>query len=312
MRELSGYTLRDWLHGLPVGHGFKEVRNDVADRYYSATGHAAADAFLSRHAYLAGSDLLVTIAYNMPEAIRHLARAAARHMDHPGGPALIVADNSRKLEARREIARIAADHGLPYLPLPPNPVRQPSRNHGVAINWAWRNILAPLKPSRFALWDHDLLPLAPVDLAEALAGQPVYGIRLSNDWGWHLWAGYCFFDFSAVGGYRLNFSTDLSRKLDTGGRNSAILYRHLDAASLRFATLRWVHLRDRGFRGPFISHFVDSHFHISGAAYLEKMPGFFQEMVDATLAGESCESIAARFTEPMDEAEFPYIERQWK
>ncbi|MCC0056309.1 MAG: hypothetical protein H6883_09235 [Rhodobiaceae bacterium] len=312
MRELSGYTLREWLRGLPASHGFKELRNDAADRYYSASGRAAADAFLARHGDLAGRDILLTVAYNMPEAIAHLARAAGRHMAYPGGPALIVADNSRKPEARREIARIANANGLPYLPLPPNPVRQPSRNHGVAINWAWRNILAPLEPARFGLWDHDLLPLERVDMAASLADQPVYGVRLSNDWGWHLWAGYCFFDFSAVGRYRLNFSTDLSRKLDTGGRNSAILYSHLDMTALRFASLRWVHLRDRGFRGPFISHFVDRNFHISGAAYLEKMPGFFHEMVDATLAGIPFEDIAAQFTEPMDEAEFPYIERQWK
>lgn len=307
MRELATYRPMEWLRGLPIKHGFKQHRDDLADRYYSATGTELAEKFLRDHGDLAGKDVLLTIAYNMPSAIDYLLRTAPLHFK----PALIIADNSRNPDARRDIAALAAKHDVPYLPLPPNPVRQPSRNHGVSINWMWRNVLKPLKPARFGLWDHDLLPLKTVDMADALGEQPFYGIPLSNDWGWHLWAGYCFFDYEKVADKPLNFSTDLSRKLDTGGRNAGILFNKVDRDTLRFAKLQWVHLKDKSFVGPFISHFVDDHFHISGAAYLSEMPDFLDEMVAATLAGESHETIATRFTEPMDEKDFPYTERQW-
>ena len=60
--------------------------------------------------------------------------------------------------------RICRDLDAAYLSLPFNPERHPCRSHGLAMTWAYYNVIRPLQPRVFAYFDHDLLPTARYDL----------------------------------------------------------------------------------------------------------------------------------------------------
>ncbi|WP_127090920.1 hypothetical protein [Aquabacter cavernae] len=269
MRDLKDYTLRDWAGAQPLTQGARRLRNVLLDSLYATRRCEGQDALLSSLAPLRGRFLAVTVAFNLPEAVAFLSDAMARTM--PDVP-LLVCDNSSDPAMRVRIAAICARSGRAYCPLPAVPRISPnvngSRSHGVALNWIWRNILRPLRPSGFALLDHDLIPLAPDDLAARVARQPVYGmVRAGEDFGgWYLWPGYSVFDFKAVETLPLDFGTDTPRMLDTGGQNWRVLYRHLSLDDLAQARTRQVWLAAEG-EGPEPFLLADTWLHVGGAGH---------------------------------------------
>lgn len=269
MRDLKDYTLRDWAGGLPLTQGARRLRNVVLDSLYATRRCEGQDALLTALAPLRGRFLAVTVAFNLPDAVAFLSDAMARTM--PGVP-LLVCDNSSDPQMRARIAGLCIQGGHFYCSLPPVPRISPnvngSRSHGVALNWIWHNLLRPLRPSAFALLDHDLVPLAADDLAARVAHQPVYGmVRRGEDFGgWYLWPGYSVFDFRAVETLALDFGTDTPRMLDTGGQNWRVLYRHLSLDALAQARTRQVWLAAEGV-GPESFLLADSWLHVGGAGH---------------------------------------------
>lgn len=276
MRALADYTVREWLVGAPLAQRLRRARNAAVDRLYRRRQAEGQDALV---AVLKGrSTLAFTIAFNQPGAVALLADAMARFVPAAG---LVVCDNSTDAEARAAIARICADRGIAYCPLPPAPyrgARNGSRSHAVALNWVFHNLVRPAAPAVFAVLDHDLVPLAPADLATLVRGQPCYGhVRRSDRPGspaWYLWPGFSVFDFRAVGALPLDFGTDTPLGLDTGGQNWRVLYCRLDRAGLRRAAVRSVHLADvypgaGGAGARRASMLLDGWFHIGGAGHRE-------------------------------------------
>lgn len=270
MRDLKDYSLKDWRGGAPLFHGARRLRNVVLDQVYAARRAEAQDRILADLAAVKGRFLAVTIAFNLPQAVALLSRGMRQAM--PDLP-LLVCDNSSDPRARKAIARLCADEGRLYCPLPPVPRVSPnvngSRSHGVALNWVWRNLIRPARPSAFALLDHDLVPLAAESLAARLGGQPAYGmVREGTRFGgWYLWPGYSLFDFAAVEKLSLDFGTDTPRTLDTGGQNWRVFYRRLSRADLRMArTLQvWLEDAETGEPEPFL--LVDDWLHVGGAGH---------------------------------------------
>lgn len=241
MRQFHQFSPTEWLRLLPVQQGLKQLRNDALLARYLRQPSEGLHAFLSAHHALEGRDVAVVIAFEQPWALDWLLTAARSRMP---GAVVLVLDNSRTDEARRLIREVCERHGAPWHGLPPYRTRHVNRSHGMAMSWAYHNVLRPLKPARFGFLDHDLIPVRPVDVAERLGTQPVFGmLNAGNLHHWSLWAGYCFFRFDAVRELPLNFLYDFSRDLDTGGRNWAPLYSRLDRASMRFADRRFLPLR---------------------------------------------------------------------
>jgi hypothetical protein len=266
MRFPSEYGADEWFVGLPLVHGLKRARNVLVERTFRGARSRETGKLLAAHAGLAGGSLTMAVAFNQPWIIDLATRMAKRHLDGT----LIVLDNSRNAEARREIARICADRGVPYLGLPSNPERHPCRSHGIAMTWGYYNIVRQLRPKTFAFFDHDLIPTAPLDIARLVQSQPVYGVLNQSAWGWNLWAGYCIYDFASIERFALDFNNDNPRLLDTGGRNWLEIYRYLDRSKIRFADLHGEWVRDPADGRPRRTTFVDELLHVGSVSYDEK------------------------------------------
>ena len=280
MRHANEYGLGEWLIGLPLLQGVKRARNVILERTFRSIRSREADKFLTEHAGLAAGSLVISVAFNQPWVIDLLTRMAKRHFEGT----LIVLDNSRKVEARREIARICADRDVPYLGLPFNLERHPCRSNGIAMNWGYYNIVRELRPKTFAFFDHDLIPTAPIDIARLVQSQPVYGVLNHSAWGWNLWAGYCIYDFVSVERFALDFNNDNPRLLDTGGRNWLQIYRYLDRTKIQFADWHREWVRDPADARPRLVYFVDDLLHVGGAGFGEQRtsrnePGLFQRLI---------------------------------
>lgn len=262
MRNIIDYSLREWVTGVPVEHGFKRARNFAVERAFRASRPTHYDRFM---AGLTGPypNIIITIAFNTPWVV-DLATRMARQNLHAQ---FIVCDNSRKPEARQEIERICRERDVPYIGLPFNPERHPCRSHGVAMNWAYYNIVRPLQPSVFGFFDHDLFVVEPLDVATMVADQPVYGRLNASRWGWNLWAGFCIYRLSDVMNRAPDFNNDVPRHLDTGGRNWSQVYRHFNFDRLKFAKAGTAEIRFNDDPEQAEVEMVDTCLHVSGASF---------------------------------------------
>ncbi len=144
MRALSDYRLADWSKGTPLVHGVKRARNVVTERIFRGLPARGYDAFMADLAARRPDVLAITIAYNTPWVIDVMTQVTPPNINGT----LVVCDNSRQSAARREIARICKDRGVPYLALPFNLEHHPCRSHGIALNWAYYNIVAQREAAR--------------------------------------------------------------------------------------------------------------------------------------------------------------------
>jgi hypothetical protein len=263
VRALSDYRLADWSKGRPLVHGIKRARKVATERMFRSLPARGYDAFMADLTARRPEVRAVTIAYNTPWVIDVLTRVAPPNLNGT----LVICDNSRKAAARREIARICQDRGVPYLALPFNLEHHPCRSHGIALNWAYYNIVEQLKPRVFGFLDHDLFAAEPLDLAAQVADQPVYGLIHQSAWGWNLWAGFCMFDRAAIAGRYPDFNNDIPRVLDTGGRNFMQIYRYLDRDRLRRAGVRVQEFRLPGDPRGFLVQRIDNLLHVGGASF---------------------------------------------
>jgi hypothetical protein len=162
-----------------------------------------------------------------------------------------VFDNSTNAAVRAQIRRTCHDRDVSYLQLPANPMSRmnPSRSHGVAMNWAYRHALAATGAGCFGFIDPDIYPTTRCSILAEMGDQRCYGRLIERGARWYLWAGFCFFRKPVPA---LNFLPVGDR--DTGGANWRRIYRSLDKDALRFPPITpetpdtpervgdWVHL----------------------------------------------------------------------
>lgn len=232
-RPITEYTLTDWKRLRPLTYALKSWRYRWINRIYMGRRARVGDAATIARA-IADRDVLVSVAFNDPEAISWQALLVRHYVPRAF---YMVVDNSSDEAAATEIAVVAKRSRLPYLRLPSNPWRHPSsRSHGIALNWVWHNVLRSGSPRAFGFIDDDLFPTAPDDPFAPLNAQAVFGLVRQSGRRWFLWAGYCMFLFDAVQNKPLDFGQDWFVGLDTGGANWDVLYRHIERTKLKEIT----------------------------------------------------------------------------
>lgn len=231
-----GLKIVDIITRSPAVIAAKEVRNGLVYKAFEYRGRAAGRAFADHLKAIDTSRVCFTVAFNTPWVIDALAKAWEMH---PPGMTLAVVDNSTDQASREAIENICKVRGVPYLALPMRVEKHLSRSHGTAITWAYHNIIRHLEPELFGFIDHDCFPVVPFDIPSRMEGKAVYGKLFlpgqnhihkpkPTDRHWNLWAGFCFYRFSATVGCKLNFEPRLNMGLDTGGANWNVLYTNLD------------------------------------------------------------------------------------
>ena len=234
MREIADYSLDDWRRLRPLTHFLKSTRYRLIDWRQMRRPPLAGDVAALREA-IRDRNALVTIAFADPQAIEWQARLVRRFVPDA---LYVVADNSPDDASAAGIAAVARRLDFPYLRLPKNPWHEPSRSHGIALNWVWHNILHPGEPAAFGFLDDDLFPTAPDDPFAALADQDFFGVVRTAADRWFLWAGFCFYRFDRVKSLPLDFGQDWFNGLDTGGGNWRVLYRNVKRGSVRESPIR--------------------------------------------------------------------------
>lgn len=231
-KRLTDHTFEDWLHFRPLTQTYKNLLYDASNELYVRKPARVGDIGAIARG-LAGRNVLITLAYEDSQAIEWQLRLLRRYVPHD---VYLIADNSFDDTAAAAIRAIAERAGSPYVRLPRSR-RRLSHNHGLALNWLWRNLVRPGAPAAFGFLDDDFFPTAPDDPFAYLAEQDFYGVvRLAGE-RWFLWAGFCLFRFTAIADKPLDFRPDYFDGLDTGGGNWEVLYRHGDLARLRKAPI---------------------------------------------------------------------------
>ena len=237
-KRLWEYEIRDYLHLRPILHLAKTARYRSIDKRYFRLPPDFGDETAVRRS-IAGKRVLVTVAFDDPEAIAWQSRLVRKFVDTERH---LVADNSARDRMARAICRVAEAQGCDYVRLPPNPWtgKNPSRSHGLAMNWIWQRIIRVAEPEAFGFLDADMFPTAACDPFTPLEKHDFYGDKRWAGNRWFLWAGYCFFSFAKIADKPLDFGLDWFIGLDTGGGNWEVLYRHIDPATLPDRLIRHV------------------------------------------------------------------------
>lgn len=185
---------------------------------------------------------IVSVAFNCVHTVRQQIRLIRKYLQDPF--CLTIADNSTDRHCREEIRRLCQAEKVAYIGLPTNPYRKTkcSNSHGTALDWMWRNYLSARPTAYFGFLDHDIYPVRRTSILKNLSGRKVHGALQVREPRWYLWAGFSFFERSAVQDVEISFRP--IEDLDTGGRNFQTLYSRLQRANLIFPAQQYHQLRD--------------------------------------------------------------------
>jgi hypothetical protein len=221
------YSVANWLRLQPAIHMLKTARYRHIDRQYRSQPPRVS---VLSHSAASGSNLLISIAFEDADLIDWQSRLVRRYVP---SAEYVVVDNSRSVKGAQAIRRICEKRGCSYLLTPENPWHgSASRSHGLALNWALENVVRSRRPKAFGFIDADVFPLEVTNPFEPLKQQDFFGVVRHSGERWYLWAGFCFFQFSLVERFPLNFSQAWFLGLDTGGANWNALYKHYRLSTL--------------------------------------------------------------------------------
>ncbi len=292
MKKISQYSFSEVIQLKPLKDLLKEIRNDLLLAHYKIKSAIHEDQFLENNRHFKDANILVVIAFEQPKVLEWLFSLSCNNLkDYQ----LMVFDNSRNKEVRGDIKDLCDVWGIPYLSLPMVRSRHPNRSHGLAMTWVFHRIIKKIQPYRFGYLDHDMYPIKPVYLSELIPSeQNFYGVLNDAQNYWNLWAGYCFFKFSAVSNKPLNFLYDFSRGVDTGGRNWSHLYHCRNKSVVKFATIKTPLVTFGDDFQSRIQLIDDIWVHVGGVSYnnhLQSKEGFHTKLVNHLLAGRVLDEI---------------------
>jgi hypothetical protein len=168
--------------------------------------------------------ILITIAFNNFEIIELQHKKITENLKEDF--VHIIVDNSNIENISDEILEYCKINNIPYVKLPSNTfTRSPSKSHGKALNWSYRNIIEKYKPTYFGFIDHDIVPLKETFITKYIK-DTAWGLIQEREKEWYLWAGFCFYKLGELKKYKLNFMP--YHGLDTGGYNYHLLYKNIN------------------------------------------------------------------------------------
>ncbi len=182
--------------------------------------------------------LLITVAFNRPDLIELQSRSLRAHFTD--SYQLVVVDNSPKAELREQIRRVCLNSGASYISLPRNPAKNGGDSHGLALNWAQRNLVAHAGTLYVGHLDHDIFALRDVSYSETIRTQKVYG-HFQNWSGYKFfWPGLCFFASNFFDPERSDFRPKWFGDVyaDTGAGNWLLYYSKMDVEGVKCFELK--------------------------------------------------------------------------
>lgn len=152
----------------------------------------------------------------------------------------IVVDNSTDNEASKSIYNYCKNHNIVYLRLENNPYNgiDPSRSHGIALNWAYRNLIKKSNAKYFGTVDHDIYPIRKTQIVKLIKENNVWGHYQQRKLGWYLWPGFSFFDKSIIIDKKVNFLP--APGIDTGGSNWESIYKYINKNAIKWPSHRYI------------------------------------------------------------------------
>ena len=176
--------------------------------------------------------IVVTIAFNNPDLVGIQAEALRKflHEDYTH----IVVDNSPDDHERAEVRTVAESWGSVYLPAPSNPYSwiDPSVSHAFALDWAWHQVVAKLKPEIAVYLDHDVFPTKPSSFRRLLGDKLVAGYQRKSEQRWLLWPGLFVVGFPEFSKFRVSFMPKADT--DAGGSLWWTVYSKIAPERIRF------------------------------------------------------------------------------
>jgi hypothetical protein len=172
--------------------------------------------------------ICITIAFNKSTVIEAQWKQLSENISESF--TYIVADNSNDATVSAEIQNYCAQNYISYVKIPNNPFeKNPSRSHGIALNWAYEHIVKKYRPTYFGFIDHDILPFRKTAVTDKVQNG-IFGLAQKRNEKWYLWPGFSFFKTCEVIEKPLDFLP--CDGLDTGGSNYDVLYKNIDQATL--------------------------------------------------------------------------------
>ena len=161
--------------------------------------------------------LLITVAYNRADMIRHQLRLMPKYLTDPFHH--IVIDNSSNSQVRKEIELACRERATGYVSLPKNFYTQSSSSHGMALNWAYQHLVQRFSPRYVGFLDHDIFPIRKHSIIRQLISQPAYGKRDTEEKISYLWPGFSFYCTKLLADHQVDFKPGVIENIivDTGG-----------------------------------------------------------------------------------------------
>jgi hypothetical protein len=178
---------------------------------------------------------IITIAYNKADLIEIQYDLIKKNITD--NYSYFVVDNSSLFSESICMQKFCERKKINYFKIPINPeINNPSMSHGLALNWAIKNIVKRYKISNFALLDHDVFPVKKYTILDKLSSQIIYGLRQYRKGVWYLWPGFAIFDLKHIDIKKMDFLPKPG--LDTGGSMWLSLYKGIDTQNMKFAKIK--------------------------------------------------------------------------
>lgn len=159
----------------------------------------------------------LTVTFNRSKITTEQIRLFQKFVtDEHGHPAsLWVVDNSTNITERIMIQTVCEKTGVRFFHAEV-PHANPSMHHGLALNWAVKNVFPKMDARYFVLLDHDIFPMRKFCVSPKLMANNVYGLMQTNGGNLYIWPGFFFADRTLLPDSALDFRP-VAGQYDTGG-----------------------------------------------------------------------------------------------